>query len=317
MISRRQWLHPPSLDGDAHRLLWVDAINVRKEQLSPLLERLGVPDGVRQGLFGPDGRLTAPSDHGDGVAWLGRSGSGVHVVLGPVGCAPGYDPKRGLHVLASSGLIVTARDMPYPGLAFVWHQSRSCATGVPEILAGLLEPLLKRARGEARRLVDRGELVNRAVVERPSRVGETWDGILRVRRDSLHLKRRLVPLGGVIDRVMRDPAFPQGSPGQDHLEVLRDRLSDIEDTLDSLREAMASTVEAYASIQSNRLGHTMEVLTVLSVVFLPATLIASIYGMNFTIPETHWRFGYAYSLILMAAVTVALLLYARYRKWLR
>jgi magnesium transporter len=68
-------------------------------------------------------------------------------------------------------------------------------------------------------------------------------------------------------------------------------------------------------MQSNQINKVMKFLTILSILALPATTIASIYGMNFWIPEIHWHYGYWYSLIVMALITGALLLYMRLHGW--
>jgi magnesium transporter len=51
------------------------------------------------------------------------------------------------------------------------------------------------------------------------------------------------------------------------------------------------------SIEQNKV---IKMFTIVNVVFLPPTLIASIYGMNFEIlPELHWHYGYALSIVMM------------------
>jgi magnesium transporter len=61
----------------------------------------------------------------------------------------------------------------------------------------------------------------------------------------------------------------------------------------------------------------LSIFTVLSVVLMPPTLIASIYGMNFRhMPELEWTFGYPMALALMFAVAVGPILYLRYKRWL-
>ena len=68
------------------------------------------------------------------------------------------------------------------------------------------------------------------------------------------------------------------------------------------------------SIQQNAI---MKTLSVAAVVFLPPTLIGSIYGMNFErMPELHWRLGYPYALGLMVLSAVGPLLYFRWKRWL-
>ena len=61
----------------------------------------------------------------------------------------------------------------------------------------------------------------------------------------------------------------------------------------------------------------IKIFSVLSIVLLPPTLIASIYGMNFDlIPELHWRYGYPLSLVLMVLSACIPFLYFRRRGWL-
>ena len=64
-------------------------------------------------------------------------------------------------------------------------------------------------------------------------------------------------------------------------------------------------------------SNTTKIFTVASVFFMPATLIASIYGMNFdSMPELHLRFGYLYAIGLMLLVSLLVYLYFKHKKWL-
>jgi magnesium transporter len=62
-------------------------------------------------------------------------------------------------------------------------------------------------------------------------------------------------------------------------------------------EYLQNTVLGLINVEQNKI---IKIFTITSVVFMPPTLIASIYGMNFTImPETQWKFGYLFSVVLM------------------
>ena len=91
----------------------------------------------------------------------------------------------------------------------------------------------------------------------------------------------------------------------------------ISETIDSERDMMSGTMEAYLSVIANRTNEIMRVLTVLSAIMLPLTLIAGIYGMNFEhMPELHWLHGYPFALGLMAAATIVMLLWFRRKGWI-
>jgi magnesium transporter len=62
-------------------------------------------------------------------------------------------------------------------------------------------------------------------------------------------------------------------------------------------EYLQNTVLGLINVEQNKI---IKIFTITSVVFMPPTLIASIYGMNFNImPETQWKFGYLFSILLM------------------
>ena len=82
------------------------------------------------------------------------------------------------------------------------------------------------------------------------------------------------------------------------------------DRLDYLQDTFLGLV----NIEQNKI---IKIFTVVNVIFLPPTLIASMYGMNFTnMPELSWQFGYPFSICLMIVFTLAVLLYFKLKKWL-
>ncbi|WP_308445300.1 CorA family divalent cation transporter [Thermonema sp.] len=79
-------------------------------------------------------------------------------------------------------------------------------------------------------------------------------------------------------------------------------------------EYLQNTFLGLVNIEQN---HVIKIFTVVTVVFLPPTLIASIYGMNFDyMPELKWTYGYPFSLALMIFSSVLFLWYFKRKKWL-
>lgn len=82
------------------------------------------------------------------------------------------------------------------------------------------------------------------------------------------------------------------------------------DRLDYLQDTFLGLV----NIEQNKI---IKIFTVVNVIFLPPTLIASMYGMNFkNMPELEWTFGYPFSIALMVVFTLIVLLIFRLKKWL-
>ena len=76
-----------------------------------------------------------------------------------------------------------------------------------------------------------------------------------------------------------------------------------------LREYSTQIREVYQSQIDIRQNNIMKILTVVTAVFMPLTLIAGWYGMNFTaMPELSWKYGYA-AVIILSGVTVSLCIY--------
>ena len=82
------------------------------------------------------------------------------------------------------------------------------------------------------------------------------------------------------------------------------------DRLDYLQDTFLGLV----NIEQNKI---IKIFTVINIIFLPPTLIGSLYGMNFDfMPELHWQYGYLFALGLMIFSVVLILLIFRLKKWL-
>jgi magnesium transporter len=79
-------------------------------------------------------------------------------------------------------------------------------------------------------------------------------------------------------------------------------------------EYLQNTFLGLVNIEQNQV---IKIFTVVTVVFMPPTLIASIYGMNFEVmPELHWRYGYPFAIGMMIFSSMAFLWFFKRKKWL-
>ena len=96
-----------------------------------------------------------------------------------------------------------------------------------------------------------------------------------------------------------------------------DHIIQIIDTVETYRDILKGLLDFYHSTTSNRMNEVMKVLTIMASIFIPLTLIAGIYGMNFEfIPELKWHYGYFWALGLMIGAGMMLLYLFKRKNWL-
>ncbi len=102
-----------------------------------------------------------------------------------------------------------------------------------------------------------------------------------------------------------------------HFKELIHNINQASDTVDSYRELLSDQLNIYHMMISSKLNDIMKFLTIFSVIFIPLTFIAGIYGTNFDIlPELHFEYGYYIMLGCMTVVAITMLFYFRRKKWL-
>jgi magnesium transporter len=83
------------------------------------------------------------------------------------------------------------------------------------------------------------------------------------------------------------------------------------------QNVITDLIEAYISLNGHRLNQIMKVLTIVTVIFVPLTLLVGIYGMNFeNMPELKSKHGYYILLSTMSGIAVLLLYLFRRTRWL-
>lgn len=94
------------------------------------------------------------------------------------------------------------------------------------------------------------------------------------------------------------------------LYTLLDYTSVYMDKIDSIQDTLIGRINI-------RQNEAVKIFTVLATIFLPATLVASIFGMNFEVmPELQWKYGYVYSLSVMVIITLVLIFWVKRKGWL-
>jgi len=129
------------------------------------------------------------------------------------------------------------------------------------------------------------------------------------------MRENIVDKQRLVSSLMKSSLFPE-----EYMPVLRIMIKDIGSLIEHNKfaferlEYLQDTFMGLVNIEQNRI---IKIFTVATVAFMPPTLIASIYGMNFKImPELGWDYGYLFAISLMVLSSVLTLIFFKKKNWL-
>jgi magnesium transporter len=180
------------------------------------------------------------------------------------------------------------------------------------VLDVIVDELLPAVEAMDERLED----LEQRIIERPTK--DLLSEVLLLKRDTLRLRRSILPQRDMVNRLSR------GEFGAlirtEALIFFRDIYDHIvraESMLDGLRDLADSSLSSYLSALNNRLNEVMKAMSVVAVIFLPLTLVASVFGTN--LDYSHFGLtldgGFYWMLGAMVAVAAAMVMYFRRRGW--
>lgn len=187
--------------------------------------------------------------------------------------------------------------------------------GADYLAYSLIDAVVDGYFGVLERVGERIEELEEEVVISPS--PETVRNIHRLKREMIFLRKALWPLREVIGALERRESPLISEPVTIYLRDVYDHTVQAIDAVEAYRDILSGLLDVYLSSLSNRMNEIMKFLTIIGTIFIPLTFIAGLYGMNFqNMPELHWQWGYPACLLLMFAVSVAMLVYFKRKKWL-
>jgi len=146
---------------------------------------------------------------------------------------------------------------------------------------------------------------------------EVLHTIHSLKRELIYLRKSVWPLREVISRLERWESPLIDKSIDIYLRDVYDHTIQVIDALETFRDMLSGMLDIYLSSVSNRMNEVMKVLTIIATIFIPLTLIAGIYGMNFRyMPELESPWGYPMVYVVMLAVGVVMMVYFRRKKWL-
>lgn len=140
--------------------------------------------------------------------------------------------------------------------------------------------------------------------------------IAEQRRDIIVLRRIIRHLVPVVETVARTEHSIIREDLEEYFGDTVDHLYAARDIIDENFEIINSVAETADTLLSHRINEVMRVLTVISVIMLPLTLISGIYGMNIGLPLQEHPNAFIVVAVSMIAVATLMLAYFRTRNWI-
>ena len=141
--------------------------------------------------------------------------------------------------------------------------------------------------------------------------------VLLLKRNTLRLRRSILPERDLANRLSRGE-FPAliGKEALIFYRDIYDHVVRVEEMLEGLRDLADSALNSYLSAVNNRMNEVMKTLSIVAAIFLPLTLIASVYGTNLDFsPGIELPGGFFVMLGSMVVVAAAMVVYFRLRRW--
>ena len=230
-------------------------------------------------------------------------------------------------ILAGARLVTVRYGEPK---AFPLYADRACKGDLPcasgtQIMIGLLEMLIQRQADLIERVQDEVEMLAPKIFGQEGAgrnsgrrldvvlrtIGKEGDIVSRAQESSLSLHRTLHFFADAARERSEDPRLIA------RIETAQRDINSLTESLRSMSGRTAFLLDATLGMISNEQNQIIKLFSVMAVMLMPPTLVASIYGMNFkAMPELDWPHGYPMALILMLISAVIPFIYFRRKGWL-
>jgi magnesium transporter len=312
------------IDAQAEKIpddaTWIDLKEPTKEE-EQLVERcihVDVPTQAEMAEIEPSSRLY---EH-DGALYMT-----VSVLYGVVDGNPGTTPIS--FVLADNRLVTIRYATPKPIRLFEEHVRREpeLARDAATVLTRMVDAIIDRLADEIEEVIGEIERISTQIFHRQmddrripaqrltallTRIGRAQNLLTKIRYSAVSTMRMLSFLSGSTwaHEESRAEIRHHIASMTNDASALGEHASFMSDNLQFLLDASLGLI----SIEQNA---AMKLFSWAALIFLPPTLIAGVYGMNFhRMPELSWLYGYPFALVLILASAVLPIWYLKRRGWI-
>ena len=297
LVQGNEFLHP--------NILWIDLIDPSDEEKEQVEKSFGIELFTEQ----ESEEIESSSKYAESEREIGVNLNFLRLE------EDGYINEPVSFILRDK-ILVTQREHEYKTFTDTYKKLR---TTRPEsgndIFLTLLETRIDFDADLIEGVTDQITKISRGLIEDNDLERDVLLKITALQESTIAIRENIVEKQRLLSAILKSRFFPK-----DDYETIRVMIKDVGSLLDHTSfnferlEFLQNTFLGLVDMEQNRI---IKIFTVVTVVFMPPTLIASMYGMNFDfMPELDEQWGYPFAIVLMIVFSALTLLIFKYKKWL-
>jgi magnesium transporter len=309
-VSTAERVDPAWLDPESGVVVWVDLTEPTDHELAPLTEVFHFhPLSIEDAKAETNQPKIETYDHY------------LYIVLHGIDSTAQVLATHDVDFFLGPNYVVSVHDglsRSFPEVADICRRNpRVLGEGPAAMVHRLVDTMVDHYAPEVERIADRlDELEDGILADREA--NDVQREILGLKRDVTALRRVVLPQRDVLGRLARRE-FPQLTDEVSYrYRDVYDHVVRVSDEALLFQDRINAMFEAHLANVSNRLNQIMKVLTILSTVFLPLSVLTSMYGMNVDLPHFPGGAGMQFWWVLgmMLGLSGSMLWYFRRRRWM-
>jgi len=302
-------------DIKAQKFTWIDINNPTEHDIKYLKKRFGIHPLVLDELINPSPRPRV-EPHKDYV---------FMVLYYPIyNVETRETSSRELNIIVSKKAIITSHYQTIPPLKTLFDSCRFqkqarktyLSEGTGQVLYYIISAFWKNCFKKLEKINERIDNIQKDIFS-----GKEKEMVLEislVKTDIINFWRIIEPQKEVVESLLKEGLEFFGKPLLPYFSDILGTYERVSNALETNKETILALEATNQSLLSTRINEIMKILTIFSVILLPLTLIASIWGMNFplSLPLTDSPMGFWTISGIMLVISVIMIIYFRKKKWL-
>lgn len=309
----------PTLLSDTNLFLWIDLEKPTPEETKSVLENLfhfhplSIEDCVMASSV-PKVEEYQPKEGDQFAQYLFMV---IHAV--------DYSRKDGvfatseLNFFLGKNFLVTYHEVPIRSVSITEERSikgtMHIARAPDRVAYNLLDGIVDNYKPALEELSLEIAELEQLALQNPSK--ETLNKILQIKKEVLHLRQIIGPQREVLARFARGEFKLIRAHMVPYYRNVYDGLFHISELAQNYTDSLTGILQVYLNMSSNQTGEIVKVLTLITLITTPMTLVGTWYGMNFaeTMPEYRWHYGYELAIAVTVVATAATYWWFKKKKW--